>query len=193
LLRAKKRPNRANYRSVAVYCLLIIGSIIGILGHPLWGLFIILIVALFCLPILIAFTQKNLNAEIAEQLKKVNTSEPIKVKDLFMGWGLLLKLKRKYGTRKALIINSAIFIGLTAIMLVLLGYLIENLILINNKWYRGGYWPLIIAPLIAGGIILYNDAKSAIKNYENIFCTNCNTPVVTDAIFCTNCGKPLHS
>jgi hypothetical protein len=98
----------------------IIRSVIGILGHPLWGLLIILIVALFCLPILIAFTQKNLNAEIVEQVKKVDTSEPIKVKDLFMGWGLLLKLKRKYGTRKVLTINSAIFIGLTAIMLVLL-------------------------------------------------------------------------
>jgi MFS family permease len=181
---------------VVVFCLFIIGSIVGILGHIGWGILIILIASLLCL-ILIPLTLENLNTEITEQIKNVDTAESIRIKDFFIGYGLLLKLKRKYGTRKAMVIYFVLFISFMVIVAFLTFYLIENLILINDRWYHGGHWLYPgIGSLIGGSIGVYFNARRVIKNSEKLstkprFCTNCGASVVPDAIFCTNCGKQL--
>jgi len=102
LHRAKKRPNRYNCSNVAIFCLFIIGSIIGILGHIGWCMLIIIVGALLGI-IHILLTIESSKAELVADVKKIDAAEPIRVKDFFVGWGLLLKLKRKYGTKKAMI------------------------------------------------------------------------------------------
>jgi Ca2+/Na+ antiporter len=200
LYRTKKRPNKANYSTSAVFCLFILGSIVGILGHMGWGMLIILVATLLCI-IVVLLTLENTNAEIAEQIKNVDIAEPICFKDFFKGWNFLLKLKRKYGTRKAMVIHCTYIIGLSMIALFLTRYLIENLILINDPWYRGGHWYTGFGVIIGCSVALYFNARRALKIHEKRsthprccginFCTNCGVSVVPDTVFCTRCGKRL--
>jgi len=200
--RAKKRPNKTNYSTVAVFCLFILGSVFGVLGHFGWGILIILVAGLLCF-ILVIVARENFDREMTEQMKSVDVSEPIRVKDFFVGWNLLLKLKRKYGARNAQAINLLFIMSLSTITYVIGFYLIENLILIHDQWYRGGWPPMGIGLLLGLSIGLYFGQKRALKNFERLsappsggqvnFCTRCGAPVVAGALFCTRCGKQLQS
>jgi len=201
--KAKKKPNKANYSVVAVFCLFILGSVFGVLGHFGGGILIMLVAVLLCF-ILIIVARENFDREMTEQMKRVDVLEPIRVKDFFVSWNLLLKLKRKYGARNAQVINFLFITGLVVVTYFIGFYLIEKLILVNDRLYRGGFGaPMLIGLMFGLSISLYFNQKRALKNFESLstptkgwqanFCTRCGAPVVADARFCTRCGKQLQS
>ncbi|MCL2691774.1 MAG: hypothetical protein FWE56_05950 [Candidatus Bathyarchaeota archaeon] len=207
--RAKKRPNNFNYSSVVAYGLLIFGSGLGILGHPILGFLVICLSAFLCLIFIIAL-REGFDKEMSHQIKKVDVSEPIRVKDFFVGWNLFLKLKRKYGTRRAHVLNIAFFLSFFVVMFPLMVYLMEKWILVNDLSFRefffGGFlWVYVmIGPMIIYSFSLYFQQRRVLKNFDRLstpvggcggvrFCRCCGASVVCDAVFCTNCGRSLQN
>ena len=194
--RAKKRPNKFNLSTVAIFCLFLLGSVVCVLGYHGRGLLIIF-AACFVLFIHMLLTGKDLNIEITEQVKTVDVSEPIRIKDFFIGWGLLLKLKRKYGPRKAITINLALGLGLALLLLPLILYAVNVWVFDDQLWH---ILPGMLGGSFGGLIGSYIGMKRALKVHEissspqilkNNYCIYCGAMVTSDAIFCTNCGKQL--
>jgi hypothetical protein len=205
-------------------CFLILGSIVGILGHIGW-LVIILVATFVGLIVLLSFEAEKRRAitdavEI-EAIKKVDVSESIRFKDFFSGYGLILKLNRKFGTRKAMVIHTIIFTCFVVVLLFLMFFLMDKLIFANERWWRGSWmlYSSMWGPLLASVFLNYNFQKKTLKKAETLslaqssnsftpasntqspqpsndyavsVCANCGTiAAASNAIFCTNCGKQI--
>ena len=168
LHKTKRKLNRIDYATVAIFCIFIMGSLFLVFGRFIWG-FSTMLGALICLIVLIPFSRENAKADAAETMKNVDLSEPIRLKDFF-SWKFIPKLERKYGERKTLAIYVITFLCLGGASVYLTFFLIENLILINDPWYRGMPWSSMIGAItgsLFGSLIGYRDAKKALKNLKN--------------------------
>jgi hypothetical protein len=202
--RAKKLI-KSDYGVIAAFCFFILGSIVCILGHIGYGLFIIIFIGLVCLIVSSAFAQEKGRARVEaaeiEAIKKVDVFESIRFKDFFSGYCLILKLNRKYGARKALVIQIFVSTGIFVVLWVLLIFLMNALIVANVPRYNGG-WSIYVAeigPLLSSIFFMYNSNKKMLKKAKTLsspqivhlknFCTNCGVPVTPENTFCPNCGK----
>jgi len=168
LHKTKRKLNLVDYSTVAIFCIFIMGSLFWVFEQFIWGLFTIF-GALILLMVLIPFSRENAKADATEAMKNVDLSEPIRLRDFF-SWKFIPKLERKYGERKTLAIYVITFLCLGGASVYLAFFLIENLILINDPWYRGMPWSSMVGAIIGsllGSLIGYRDAKRALKNLKN--------------------------
>jgi len=168
LHKTKRKLNVVDYSTAAVFGIFVVGSLLGVVEHFILGLFTIFVGSLFCI-ILIPFSRENAQADVAEAMKNVDLSEPIRFRDFF-SWKFVPKLERKYGERKTLAIYIITFLCLGGVSCYLTFFLIENLILVNAPGYRGtpvGSIVGAIAGSLIGSIIGYRNTKEALKNLKN--------------------------
>jgi divalent metal cation (Fe/Co/Zn/Cd) transporter len=222
--RTNKKLTMADYGIIGSCCFFILGSIVGSLGHIGW-MIISVLTGFICLAVIASLSRDGrarAEATQVEAIKKVNISEPIRFKDFFSGYGLILKLNRKYGTQKAIVIQSSISACIMAIGMVLISFLIHELIFVNDLWHEYGWLTfsvMFVTVFIVSFCMNYDPQKRVLKKFEALsssqqlhsytpppntqspqssddvivnFCTNCGASVVPGAVFCINCGKQIH-
>ncbi len=136
IYRGMKTKNNIFYISSGLFCFMAFSCLIGILGHPF--LFIIMFIISCVASLFVSPKIWRINAQInAEKLAKaqetVDASEPIRLKEIFSA-SLLIKLERKYGERKAMLIT---FIGGAAIASPVL---VAMVLLHVATWYHVIVW-----------------------------------------------------
>ena len=129
-----------------VFALFTTASGMGVIGHFTWGIyigFVAFVLGIAIATVIATGPKKKYPDEIVKAIKTIDASEPIRFRDVF-SWSLMPKLERKYGVHKTLAIYLTTITGFGVGVYCLFWILVENLILINDPWYRGIPWLSVI-------------------------------------------------
>jgi len=163
-IKTKRKLNIMDYCSVILFSLFVVASLFWVLGHFILGIFILFIAMVYGI-VIIPFSKENAKFAMEEAIKNVDATKPLQIKDLF-SWNFIPKLEKKYGEHKTLAIFITTYLCLAGVVTYVTYFLIEHLILINDPWYRGIPWPIMVGPIIGsliGALISYRNAKKVLK------------------------------
>ncbi|MDR0470440.1 MAG: hypothetical protein LBH79_01780 [Nitrososphaerota archaeon] len=148
----KLKKDARLFGALMVFVLFTIASGMGVIGHFTWGIYIGFAAFVLCI-VMVALPKNKYPAEFVKTIKSIDASEPIRFRDIF-SWSLMPKLERKYGVHKTLAIYLTTITGFGVGIYCLTWILIENLILINDPWYRGIPWIYSVILMIPWFIII---------------------------------------
>jgi hypothetical protein len=175
------------------------------------GLFFLSILILFVASlVLIAVSRPVFIADAAEDVRNIDDSEPLRLKDFLSSWRSIVKLEKKYGVYKSLAIHLLLMLGLYGLSMVIIYWVMLDAI--PTLHVRGLYFTLppftgaFIGSFIAF-IMNYRSVRNRVKKQqaahtacsvvtpyavlagEQKFCAACGTPNCKDARYCTICGN----
>jgi len=164
-----------------------------------FGLFFLSIGALLIICLILIVTSRSVFlADTAEDLQNFDASAPLCFGDFFSSWRSIVKLERKYGENKTLVIHLLLMMGFAG-----LGLVIVYWVMIDTVSWPGRSFPFM--PGFGGFIgascafiINYRSIKKRLNQHQNTsttlggeqkFCTACGAPNAKEAKYCVKCGK----
>jgi type IV secretory pathway TrbD component len=156
IYRGTKNKNDVFYAASGLFCFLSFGFFCFYIGQYILGL---IVFGISVVPSLI-ITRKiiQINAQIsAKKLAKVAASEPIQLKEVFSD-SFFIKLERKYGERKALLIVAVGGVAIASPVLVAM------VLLHIATWYHVTVWGLGFGIII--WLSMYRQMKKELQRMK---------------------------
>jgi hypothetical protein len=144
---AKKTKNNMFYMVSGLCCSLSLGFLAIVLDQYLLVLTFMGVSAVFVVAFLFKFTQSPPPNPIINNLDKLDTSGPLRLKDVFT-LNFIFKLEKKYGEYKAMVIYAAVYAGILSLCLLPLCLLGLPLLMIGVAFVFlfvflcGSYWKI---------------------------------------------------
>jgi hypothetical protein len=144
---AKKTKNNMFYLFSSLCCSLSLVFLAIVLDQYLLFLIFMGVSAIFVVAVLFKFMQSPPPNPIIANLDKLDTSGPLRLKDVFT-LNFVFKLERKYGEYKAMVIYAAVYAGVFSICLLPLCLLGLPLLMIGVAFVAlfiflcGSYWKI---------------------------------------------------
>jgi hypothetical protein len=142
LYKAEKTKNKQYYMVGGVCCSMILVVVVAVLGQYILS-FVLLFATAIISAVMLPSMLRTSSDETVEAIKSTDTSAPLRFKDFFSG-AAIVKLERKYGSYKAVLIFAAVGTSIVGALMLLMT-LIEIITLPMAGFYTAVAFVLYIA------------------------------------------------